>query len=132
MEGRPSAPEGAKWEDGKVSQGPQRYPTPTSEPATKNMGIFRRPRSASLGDIPQNPAKGEKRAVPSSPQEQTPKRGKGGPSPSYAQVAKSHAPNEEGDWKEVTRKTRKKKKKKRRRRRRTLCKKRRELSPDRS
>ena len=44
------------------------------------------------------------------PQEKTPKRGKGGPSPSYAQVAKSQDPNEEGDWQEVTRKSIKRKK----------------------
>ena len=31
-----------------------------SQPAIKNMGIFRRPHSASLGDIPKNQAKGEK------------------------------------------------------------------------
>ena len=66
--------------------------------ATKKMGIFRRLRSMSLGDIPKNQAKGEKRAVPSPPQEKTPKRGKGGRSPSYAQVATSQARNEERDW----------------------------------
>ena len=47
------------------------------------MGIFRRPCSASLGDTPKPHSKGEKRAAPSPPQERTPKRGKGGPSPSY-------------------------------------------------
>ena len=66
---------------------------------------------ASLGDIPKKQAKGEKRAAPPPLQKKTPKRRKGGPSPSYAQVAKSQALNEEGDWQEVTRKTKKKEKK---------------------
>ena len=83
-----------------------------SHPATKKIGILRRPRSASLGDIPKNEAKGEKRAAPSPPQEQTPERGKGGPSPSYAQVAKTQAPTEEGDWQLVMKKGRKEKEKK--------------------
>ena len=38
-----------------------------------------------------------KRGQPPLPQEKTPKGGKNGPSPSYAQVAKSQAPTEEGD-----------------------------------
>ena len=42
-------------------------------------------------------------------QEKTPKKGKGGPPPSYAQVAKSQAPTEEGDWQVVTRKSQQKK-----------------------
>ena len=80
-----------------------------SHPATKKMRIFGRPRSASLGDSPKNQAKGEKRAAPSHAQGKTPKRGKSGRSPSYAQVAKSQALNEEGDWQEVTRKSKKEK-----------------------
>ena len=54
-----------------------------SHPATKKMGIIRRPRSASLRDIPKNQDKGEKRTAPSPHQEKTPKRGKYGQSPSY-------------------------------------------------
>ena len=46
-----------------------------SHPVTKNMGTFRIPRSASLGDIPKNQAKGEKRAAPSPLRKKTPKRG---------------------------------------------------------
>ena len=34
-----------------------------SHPATKRMGIFRRPRSASLGDISKNQTKGENRTA---------------------------------------------------------------------
>ena len=68
--------------------------------------------SASLGDNPKSQAKGEKRAAPSHSQEKTPKRGKGGPSPLYAQVTKSQAPNKEGDWKVVTKRGEKKKKQK--------------------
>ena len=39
-----------------------------SHPASKRIGIFRRPRSASLGDTPKKPTKGEKRLAPSPPQ----------------------------------------------------------------
>ena len=67
-----------------------------SHPAIRKLGIFQRPRSASLGDTPKNPAKGEKRSAPSPPLEKTAQRGKGGPSPSYAQVATSRPPNEQG------------------------------------
>ena len=101
-----------------------------SHPDTKKMGIFRRPRSASLGDIPKKQAKGEKKAAPSAPEEKTPERGKGVSSPACAQVAKSQVSTEKGDWLVVTRKSKKEKKKKRRRRR-TLCKKHTELSPNR-
>ena len=94
-----------------------------SHPATKKMGIFRRPRSASLGDIPKNQAKGENRAAPFPPQEKIPKRGNGGPSPSYAQVAKSQAPSKEGDSQEQ-------KKGKRQKKAKEPVQKRRELSPD--
>ena len=73
-----------------------------SHPATKKMGIFQRPRSASLGDTPKSQAKGEKGHPPPPLRKKTPKRGKGGPLPSYAQVTKSQAPNKEGNWKGVT------------------------------
>ena len=36
-----------------------------SHPATKEMSILQRPRSASLGDAPKSKKKGEKRAAPS-------------------------------------------------------------------
>ena len=55
-----------------------------SHPASKRMGIFRRPRSASLGDTPKKLTKGEKRLAPSPPEERIPKKGKGSTSPSYA------------------------------------------------
>ena len=64
----------------------------------KKLGIFQRPLSASLRDTPKNPAKGEKRSAPSPPLEKTTKRGKGGPSPSDAQVATRRPPNKQGDW----------------------------------
>ena len=54
---------------------------------------------------------GQKRSAPSTPLEKTPKRGKGGSSPSYAQVATSQPPNKEGDWHVVTKKRKEKKKK---------------------
>ena len=73
-----------------------------SHPAMKKLGIFQRLRSVSLGDTPKNQAKREKRTAPSPPLEKTPKRGKGGTSPSYAAVATSQPPNKEGDWHVVT------------------------------
>ena len=79
-----------------------------SHPAMKKLGIFQRPRSASLGDTPKNPAKGEKRSVPSPPLEKT--RG----------LACGHEKEKE------------KKEEVRRRGRRTLCKKQRGLLPSRS
>ena len=79
-----------------------------SHPAMKKLGNFQRPRSASLGDTPKNPAKGEKRSSPSPPLKETAKRGKRGSSPSYAQVATSQPPNEQGDWHVVTKKKKKK------------------------
>ena len=87
-----------------------------SHPAIKKLGIFQRPRSASLGDPPKKQAKGEKRSAPSLPLEKTPKslvvkwvtpKGKGGSSPSYAQVAKSQPRNKEGDWQVVMKKGKK-------------------------
>ena len=76
--------------------------------AMKKLGIFQKPRSASLGDTPKNQVKGEKRSAP--PLEKTPKRGKGGSSPSYAEVAKNEPPSKEGDWHVVTKKRKRKKK----------------------
>ena len=105
--------------------------------AMKKLGIFQRPRSASLGDTPKNQVKGAKRPAPSTPLEKTPKRGKGGSSPSYAEMATSQPPNKEGDWHVVTKKRqkkdvkekKKKKKEKRRKGQRTLRKKRRGPPP---
>ena len=53
------------------------------------MGIFRRPRSASLGDTPKKLTKEEKRVAPSPPKERIPKKGKGSTSPSYAEILKA-------------------------------------------
>ena len=83
-----------------------------SHPAMRELGIFQRPRSASLGDIPKNQVMGQKRSAPSPPLEKTPKWGKGGSSPSYAEVAASKPPNKEGDWHVVTKERKKKKKEK--------------------
>ena len=80
-----------------------------SRPAMKKLGISQRPRSASLGDTPKKQAQGEKSSAPSPPLEKTSKRGKGGSSPSYAEVATSQPPNKEGDWHVVTKKRKRKK-----------------------
>ena len=114
---------------GKQGENPKKM---ESHPTMKKLGIFQRPRSASLrDDTPRKQAKGEKRSARSPPLEKTPKRGKGGSSSSYSQMATSQPPNEEGDWHVVTKK-RKKKQKRKKGRRRTLCKKHRELSPRKS
>ena len=47
-----------------------------SHPASKRMGIFRRPHSASLGDTPKKLTKEEKRVAPSPQEDQPPKKGK--------------------------------------------------------
>ena len=57
-----------------------------SHSAIKKLGIFQRPRLASLGDTLKNPVKGEKRSAPSM----------------------SQPPNEQGDWHVVTMKKKKK------------------------
>ena len=79
-----------------------------SHPVMKKLQIFQRPRLKSLGDTLKSPAKGEKRSAPSPPLEKTTKRGKGGPLSSYAQVATSQPPNDQGDWHVVMKKTKKK------------------------
>ena len=69
-----------------------------SHPASKKMGIFRRPRSSSLGDTPKNMTKGEKRVAPSPPEDRLPKKGKGGTSPSYAVATRGQTPQKDGEW----------------------------------
>ena len=91
-----------------------------SHPASKKMGIFRRMRSAFLGDTPKKLTKGEKRVAPSPPEYRLPKKGKGGISPSYAAATRGQTAKKDGDWQLVEKKN-KKKKKKRRRRKRFLC-----------
>ena len=63
-----------------------------SHPASKKMGIFRRLRSASLGDTPKKLTKGEKRIASSPPEDRLPKKGKGGISPSYAAATRGQTP----------------------------------------
>ena len=53
---------------------------------TKQMEIIRTSRSASLGDTPKSLTKGKIKAAASPPAERTSKKGRGGSSPSYAQV----------------------------------------------
>ena len=52
-----------------------------SHPSSKRMVIFRKPRSASLGDTLKKPTKGEKRVAPAPLEDRLPKKGKGGTSP---------------------------------------------------
>ena len=69
------------------------------------MGIFPRPRSASLGDTPKKLTKGEKRVAPSPPEDRLAKKGKGGTSPTYAAAARGQTPQNDEQWQLVERKT---------------------------
>ena len=96
--------------------------------APKKMGIFRRPRSASLGGTPKKLTKGGKRVAPSPPEDWLPKKGKGGTSPTYAAATRGQTSQKDGEWKLVGRKEKRKK----RRRNRFLCLLRRNLKSRRS
>ena len=85
-----------------------------SHPASKRMGISRRPRSASLGDTPKKLTKGEKKVAPSPPKERIPKKGKGSTSPSYAAPTRSQTPQKDGEWNLVEKMKNKRKIKRRR------------------
>ena len=70
-----------------------------SHPASKNMGIFRRLRSASLADAPKKLTKGEKSVAtpPPPPEDRLPKKGKGGISSSYAAATRGQTPKKDGE-----------------------------------
>ena len=94
-----------------------------SHPASKRMGIFRRPRSASLGDTPEKLTKGEKRVAPSPPEDRLPKKEKGVTLPTYAAATRGQTPQKHGGWQLVDKKKKKDKKRKRKRNRKKgfLC-----------
>ena len=69
-----------------------------SHPASKKMGIFRRLRSASLGDTPKKLTKGENRIAPSPPEDRLPKKGKGEMSPTYVAATRGQTPKKDGEW----------------------------------
>ena len=87
-----------------------------SHPAVKQMGIFWRLRSASLGDNPKKLTKGEKRVAPSPPEDRLPKKGKGGISPTYATATRGQTPKKDGEWQLVEKKKNKKIKKEKKKR----------------
>ena len=64
-----------------------------SYPASRKMGIFRRPRSASLGCVPKTVEGGEEGSA-LSPEERMTKKGKGRKSPSYSEATRSQTPKE--------------------------------------
>ena len=68
-----------------------------SQPTSKRMGIFRRLRSASLGDNLKKLTKGEKRVAPSPPDDWIPKKGKGSSSPTYAAAIRGQTPQKDGE-----------------------------------
>ena len=73
-------------------------------PASEKIGIFRRLRFVSLGDIPKKLTKGEKRVDPSPPEYRLPKKGKGGISLSYAAATRGQTPKKDGEWQLVEKK----------------------------
>ena len=78
-----------------------------SHPASKRMGIIRRPRSASLGDTPKKLTKAEKRVAPFFPENRLAKKGKGGTSPTYAAATRDQTPQKDEEWQLVEKKKRK-------------------------
>ena len=80
-----------------------------SHPASKRMGIFRRLRSASLGDTPKKLKKGEKRVASSPPKDRLPKKWKGGTSPTYAVATRGQTLQKDGEWQLVEKKKKDKK-----------------------
>ena len=92
-----------------------------SRPASKKMGIFRRLRSASLGDTPKKLTKGEKRVAPSPPEDWLPKKGKVGIWPSYAAAIRGQTPKKDGEWQMVEKKKKKQKEREEERGSRALC-----------
>ena len=83
-----------------------------SHPASKRMGIFRTPRSASLGDTPKKPTNGEKSVAPSPLEDRLPKKGKGGTSPTYVAATIGQIPKKGGEWQLVEKKKKQRKKRK--------------------
>ena len=75
-----------------------------SHPASKRMVIFRRPRFASLGDIPKKTKKGEKRVAPFPLEDRLPKKGKGGTSPTNVAATRGQTPQKDGEWQLVEKK----------------------------
>ena len=85
-------------------------------PASKRMGIFRRPRFASLRDTPKELTKGKKRVAPSPSEDRIAKKGKGYTSPNYAAATRGQTLQKDGEWKLVDRKENKKKNKRKKER----------------
>ena len=69
--------------------------------AMRKIGILRRPGSASLGDAPETPSKGQKKQVLSPTDERIVKKGKGNTSPSFSEASKSQTPEEDAEWRLV-------------------------------
>ena len=83
------------------------------QPASKRMGIFRRPRSAFLEHTPKTLTKGTKRVASSAPEDRIPKKGKKNTSPTYRVATRGETPQKDREWQLVARKEEKKKRKKR-------------------
>ena len=79
------------------------------------MGIYWRPKSASLGDTTKTQFTGEKREAP--PPERIEKKGKGSPWSSYSEATRSLAPKEIGEMQLVEKEMKKKDKERKHRRR---------------
>ena len=76
-----------------------------SHPASKRIGLFRRPHSASQRDTPKKLTKGQKRVGPCPPESQ--RKGKGSTSPSYVAVTRGQTPRKDREWQLVQEKKKK-------------------------
>ena len=69
-----------------------------THPASKKMGIFRRLRSAFLGDTPKKLTRRRKRVASSPSEDRFPKKGKVGSSPSYVAATRGQTPQKDREW----------------------------------
>ena len=82
--------------------------------ATTKMGIFRNPRSASVGDTPETKSKGEKREAHSPPEERMAKKERAVHRLCIPEATRSQASKEIGEWQLVEEEKRKKRNRKKR------------------
>ena len=73
-------------------------------PRLEKMGIFWKPRCASLEDTPKKLTKGEKRVALSPHEDRIPKKGKSSTSPTYAAANRGQTPQKDGEWQLVDKK----------------------------
>ena len=92
-----------------------------SHPASKKMGIFRKPRSATLVDTSKKLTKREKRVATCPPEDPFPKKGKINTTPTYATATRGQTLQKDGEWQLVEKIKEKKRKRRRKKRFCALC-----------